>query len=214
MSNLRRLLCRLALLSSVSPLMPAARAQTIRVDAAPEHSTNSFIPTQALGAGIDRMPAAAVEKYFSQPPLDAILAAGWQPVTYRQNTELAIEAWHWNPNGTWSDPTGKGYFTGLTTPAEPIRHSYGYPLPHRGFTRNEVSPSITSRLPGTRPDRHRFAGGRLSRRAADRDGLRFLGESDPRDWSQAAEGRRVRLLHVRRLRHRDAAPEQEGRNRR
>jgi len=113
----------------------SAQAQTIRVDAG--HSTNSFVPNQALGAGIDRMPAAAVEKYFSQPPLDAVLAAGWQPVTYRQNTELAVEAWHWNPQGTWSDPAGKGYFTGSTTPTETIRHSYGYPLPHRGFTRND-----------------------------------------------------------------------------
>lgn len=116
-------------------------AQTIRVDAAPEHSTNSFIPSEALGAGIDRLPAAAVEKYFSQPPLQAILAAGWQPVTYRQNTELAVEAWHWNPQGTWSDPSGKGYFTGSTNLGEPIRHSYGYSLPHRGFTRNEGTES-------------------------------------------------------------------------
>ena len=139
MSNRRRILWCLALLSWVSSFLSAAHAQTVVVDAAPEHSTNSFIPTQALGAGIDRMPSAAVEKYFSQPPLEAILAAGWQPVTYRQNTELAIEAWHWNPNGRWSDPGGKGYFTGSMTPADPIRHSYGYPLPHRGFTRNEGS---------------------------------------------------------------------------
>ena len=48
-----------------------------------------------------------------------------------------MEAWHWNPEGTWSDPAGKGYFTGSTSPADMIRHSYGYPLPHRGFTRNE-----------------------------------------------------------------------------
>ena len=109
--------------------------QTVRVDT--DHATNSFIPNQSLGAGIDRIPAAAVEKYFGQPALPAVLAAGWQPVTYRQNTELAVEAWHWNPQGTWSDPSGKGYFTGSATPTETIKHSYGYPLPHRGFTRNE-----------------------------------------------------------------------------
>ena len=117
----------------------SADAQTVRVDTS--HSTNSFVPTEALGAGIDRMPAAAVEKYFNQPPLPAILAAGWQPVTYRQNTELAVEAWHWNPQGTWSDPSGKGYFTGSTSLGDLIRHSYGYPLPHRGFTRNEGTES-------------------------------------------------------------------------
>ena len=67
-----------------------------------------------------------------------VLSSGWQTITYRQNTELHMEAWHWNPQGTWSDPSGKGYFTGSATPgAEPIRHSYGYPLPHRGVTRDD-----------------------------------------------------------------------------
>jgi hypothetical protein len=124
-------------LLAILALLSTAQAQTIRVDAAPDHATNSFIPTQALGAGIDRMPSAAVEKYFTQPALDVVLSAGWQPVTYRQNTELAIEAWHWNPQGTWSDPSGKGYFSGSAILTDTIRHSYGYPLPHRGFTRNE-----------------------------------------------------------------------------
>src|ERR1022692_4477716 len=131
--SMRRLIHALA--ASVLMVLATAYAQTIRVDTS--HATNSFIPTQALGAGIDRMPAAAVEKYFNQPALDSVLSAGWQPVTYRQNTELAVEAWHWNPQGTWSDPSGKGYFTGSATPTETIKHSYGYSLPHRGFTRNE-----------------------------------------------------------------------------
>jgi len=110
-------------------------AQTIRVDLS--RPVNTFIPTEALGAAIDRMPSAAVEKYFTQPALESILAAGWQTISYRQNTELAVEAWHWNPQGSWSDPSGRGYFTGNATPGEPILHSYGYMLPHRGFTRNE-----------------------------------------------------------------------------
>ena len=63
-------------------------------------------------------------------------------ISYRQNTDLFVQAWHWNPKGTWSDssksdPAGKGYFTGDATPtSEMIRHSYGYTLRHRGFTRN------------------------------------------------------------------------------
>jgi hypothetical protein len=58
-------------------------------------------------------------------------------VSYRQNTDLFVQAWHWNPKGTWSDPAGKGYFTGDSNPtSEMIRHSYGYSLQHRGFTRN------------------------------------------------------------------------------
>ncbi|MGA9384164.1 MAG: discoidin domain-containing protein, partial [Candidatus Sulfotelmatobacter sp.] len=57
-------------------------------------------------------------------------------------TELAIEAWHWNPQGTWSDPGGKGYFTGSSTPTEMLRYSYGYALPRRGFTRNDGTDTV------------------------------------------------------------------------
>ena len=117
--------------------VPCAQAQTIRVDVTPDHVANKFVPNQALGAGIDRMSAAAIDKLFTPAALERVLSAGWQPVTYRQNTELHIEAWHWNPKGTWSDPAGKGYFTGSDTPTEIIRNSYGYPLPHRGATRND-----------------------------------------------------------------------------
>ena len=113
-------------------------AQNIVVDVTPSHSTNTIRSTEAVGAGIDRLPYGAADKLFVDSTLKQVLAAGWQTVTYRQNTELHIEAWHWNPQGTWSDPAGKGYFTGSATPGtEPIRLSYGYPLPHRGVTRDD-----------------------------------------------------------------------------
>jgi NedA-like, galactose-binding domain len=112
-------------------------AQTIHVDITPSHSTNHFVPNETLGAGVDRIPAAAIDQDLLPPTLEKVFASGWQPVTYRQNTELAMEAWHWNPRGTWSDPSGKGYFTGSATPTDPIRYSYGYSLPHRGTTRND-----------------------------------------------------------------------------
>ncbi|MGA8149519.1 MAG: discoidin domain-containing protein [Terriglobales bacterium] len=122
---------------AASILGAAAAAQTIQVDITPEHSTNRFVPNQTLGAGVDRIPADAIDHDLTPAALERVFASGWQPVTYRQNTELAVEAWHWNPQGTWSDPSGKGYFTGSATPGEPIRYSYGYALPHRGFTRND-----------------------------------------------------------------------------
>ena len=91
---------------------------------------------------MDRISVEAIDKDLLQPTLDKTLASGWQPVTYRQNTELAVEAWHWNPLGTWSEPSGKGYFTGSTTLGEPIRYSYGYGLPRRGFTRNDGTDNV------------------------------------------------------------------------
>jgi hypothetical protein len=111
-------------------------AQTIRVDATPNHVANSFSPLYALGSTVDRIPSNATDPFFKPEAIQQILSAGWGQITYRQNTELFVQAWHWNPKGTWSDPAGKGYFTGDANPAEIIRHSYGYSLPHRGFTRN------------------------------------------------------------------------------
>jgi hypothetical protein len=117
--------------------------QSIRVDVTPSHATNTIVPTKALGAGIDRLPYGAADKLFNEATIRQVLSAGWQTVTYRQNTELHIEAWHWNPQGTWSDPAGKGYFVGNATPgAEMIRHSYGYPLPHRGVTRDDGTDTV------------------------------------------------------------------------
>ena len=129
--------CCLACILSVTPI----EAQTIQVDISPAHATNHFRPNETLGAGVDRIPSEAVDTGLTQPNLGRALEAGWQPVSYRNNTELSIEAWHWNSQGTWSEPGEKGYFTGSTTPAEPIRHSYGYSLPHRGFTRTDGTPN-------------------------------------------------------------------------
>jgi hypothetical protein len=77
-----------------------------------------------------------VETILSGQPLKEILNSGWQTITYRQNTELHIEAWHWNPNGKWSNAAKQeGYFVGNAEPGpEPIKHSWAYPLPHRGTT--------------------------------------------------------------------------------
>ena len=118
----------------------SAPGQTISIDLS--HPTNRFVPKETLGAGVDRIPVEAIDKDVLPPTLEKTQESGWQPVSYRQNTELAVEAWHWNPQGTWSDPRGKGYFTGSATPTETIRYSYGYPLPRRGFTRNDGTDNV------------------------------------------------------------------------
>lgn len=120
------------------------RAQEIVVDTAPSHVVNTFSPLRVLGGAVDRQRGGLtredIEKHtiwvMSDPALKELLGSGWQTVTYRQNTELQIEAWHWNPRGTWSNPAKKeGYFTGSAEPTgEQIVHSWAYPLPHRGAT--------------------------------------------------------------------------------
>ena len=112
-------------------------AQTVTVDATPSHVVNKFSPLYALGSTVDRVPSNATDVFFRPDQIKKVLSAGWGAITYRQNTDLFVQAWHWNPKGTWSDPAGRGYFTGDATPTnEMIRHSYGYSLRHRGFTRN------------------------------------------------------------------------------
>jgi hypothetical protein len=129
-----------AVLAVITILSLFSAAQTITVDVS--HSTNHFVPRETLGAGVDRIPATAIDKDLLPASLEATLSAGWQTVSYRQNTELAVEAWHWNPQGTWSDPAGRGYFTGASLPTESLRYSYGYALPRRGFTRNDGTENV------------------------------------------------------------------------
>jgi F5/8 type C domain len=111
-------------------------AQVVEVDAGPDHVVNKFSPPYALGSTVDRVPSNATEVFFRPDQIQQIQQAGWGVISYRQNTDLFVQAWHWNPKGKWS-AFGQGYFVGDSTPTpEMIRHSYGYSLPHRGFTRN------------------------------------------------------------------------------
>ena len=128
----------LALTLTVLPLLGfAAGAQTVTVDVTPSHVVNKFSPLYALGSTVDRVPSNATDVFFRPDQIKKVLSAGWGAISYRQNTDLFVQAWHWNPKGTWSDPAGKGYFTGDAIPTnEMIQHSFGYSLRHRGFTRN------------------------------------------------------------------------------
>ncbi len=115
-----------------------AFAQAIQIDITPGYSRNSFIPAKTLGAGVDRVTPEATNAIFRRKMVRQILAAGWQTITYRQNTDLSVEAWHWNPSGTWSETGQQGYFVGSSTPTTRwIRHSFGYKLAHSGFTFTE-----------------------------------------------------------------------------
>src|SRR5262245_28329438 len=114
----------LILLFGFAILVPRhADAQTVRVDTTPSHAI-PFDPDLALGSSMDILQAKHFDAVYSDPILTESLSAGWGPITYRLNTELTIAAWHWNPNGTWSDPAHQsGYFTGSAEFKEPIRQS-------------------------------------------------------------------------------------------
>ncbi|MGO8718165.1 MAG: discoidin domain-containing protein [Acidobacteriaceae bacterium] len=129
-------------LGMICLLIPvAAAAQTkpapngiVTVDITPSHLVNSFNPDQALGSSMDVLSRSGIDQVYTPHIIEESLSAGWGPISYRNNTELRKAAWHWNPDGTWSDPADhSGYFTGSTELKAPIRYILAYSLPHRGF---------------------------------------------------------------------------------
>jgi hypothetical protein len=114
---------------------------TVRVDATPKHVVNSFDPDRALGSSLDVLSRAGIDKVHSPHIVQESLSARWGPITYRNNTELRMGAWHWTENGTWSDAAQQsGYFTGSTELKEPTRYILAYALPHRGLSTSGDNP--------------------------------------------------------------------------
>jgi hypothetical protein len=119
----------------------------LHVDATPSRVVNSFDPDQSLGSSMDELSPEIVDKIYTPEIIRECLSAGWGPITYRNHTELAIEAWHWNHNGSWSDRARQqGYFVGDPEPSGFLRHSFGYALPRRGTTRDGGASRGYSRL--------------------------------------------------------------------
>jgi hypothetical protein len=135
----------LAAVVLLGPSFGVSQVVSVTVDAAPGHATNSFSPLRALGAGVDGVPTGTVDKVYTPQNIPQMLSAGYGPLTYRLYTELSVQDWHWNPQGTYSGGTS-GYWTSSTTSPSPIAHSHGYNLPRSGFTTDQGSNSGYSRL--------------------------------------------------------------------
>src|SRR5437660_10346029 len=87
-------------------------AQTVTVDATPSHVVNTFSPLRALGSTVDRVPSNATDTFFRPDQIKQIQEAGWGIISYRHNTYLFVQAWHWNPKVSWIDPARRGCFVG------------------------------------------------------------------------------------------------------
>jgi len=107
---------------------------------------NQFIPAQTFGAGVDGREYGDARRTFTPHNMQSMRSAGFSLLTYRLRTELGVEAWHWNPSGTWSDAAHKqGYWTSNAS-AGPLPESFGYRLTHRGSTTDQANNDGYSRI--------------------------------------------------------------------
>ena len=112
-----------------------SKVAVVSVDVNPRHLLNSFDPDRSLGSSIDVLSREGIDKVYTPHIIQEALSAGWGPITYRNNTELRMAAWHWTENGTWSDPVHQsGYFTGSSELKESLRYIFAGAEPVRART--------------------------------------------------------------------------------
>jgi F5/8 type C domain len=137
MSNVRFYVLLLSSFLNAGILLAQSSADSpavVHVDITPGHVINSFDPDSALGSSLDVLSRRDIDRVHTAHIVEESLSAGWGPITYRNNSELRMAVWHWNPAGSWSDAAHEsGYFTGSTELKAPIRYILSYALPHRGF---------------------------------------------------------------------------------
>ncbi len=126
-------------------LQAAAKPIVIQVQTGAPAAT--VVPSAALGAVLDGHRRRDIERLYAPDATEAIASIPFHRLSYQLRTELAVEAWHWNEEGRWSDPErNQGYWTSSDVSEKPILISHGYRLPRRGSTEDQADNDGYSRL--------------------------------------------------------------------
>ena len=84
----------------------------------------SFLPSDVFGAGVDGLGQNGIARTYKPANIQEMNSSGFSRLSYRLRTELGVEAWHWNEEGSWSDPErSQGYWTSETLPNQPLRQT-------------------------------------------------------------------------------------------
>src|SRR6476659_2013193 len=72
------------------------RDLTVTIQLGRAHRLNRFMPSHALGAGVDGHERGDADRQLTAANIEAMRSVGLMSLTYRLRTELAGDAWHWN----------------------------------------------------------------------------------------------------------------------
>ena len=132
--------------TQAAPTGPADGTVTVDLDT----QVGTLHGAAALGAGVDGLERGEIDRTWTPTNLHAMGDAGFGSISFRLRTELGVEAWHWNPHGTFSEGD-RGYWTSDDAMPTDPGVSYGYHLPRRGNTIDQANNDGYSRIDDGRP---------------------------------------------------------------